>query len=123
MYHRNWRFDKKGLSSNSFEILNVKDKKSRWSIGTKWSISNQKWVQGPPLPCVVKYAKCVPLLPLTNFACVIIGGWNGRDELYSSDVYGLNEDRTEWKVLGENKNREKKPHGITSCKVTTFTFK
>ena len=94
---------KKGPSLNSVEILNVKHKKSHWSIGTKWSISNQKWVQGPPLPCVVKYAKCVPLLPMTNFACVIIGGWNGRDELYSSDVYGLNKELTEWKLLGKMK--------------------
>ena len=97
---------KKGPSSNSVEILNVKDKKSHWSIGTKWSISNQKWVQGPPLPCAVKYSKCVPLLPMTNFACVIIGGWNGRDgrdELYSSDVYGLNKELTEWKLFGKIK--------------------
>ena len=63
---------KKGTSSNSVEILNVKDKKSHWSIRTKWSISNQKWVQGPPLPCVVRNAKSVPLPATTNFACVII---------------------------------------------------
>ena len=97
---------KNGRYLRSVEILNMKNIKSHWSIGTKWPISNQKWVQGPPLPCVVKHAKCVPLPLVTNFACVIIGGWDGRDELvnrYSSDVYGLNKKLTEWKLLGKIK--------------------
>ena len=81
-----------GRYLKSVEILNVKNKKLHWSIGAKCPISNQKWVQGPPLPCVVEDAKCVPLHPLTNFACVIIGGWTGRDkptDQYSSDVHDL----------------------------------
>ena len=81
-------------------------------MGAKWSINNQKWAQGPPLPCVVKDAHCVPLHPQTNFACVIIGGWIGGDDHIriesglinrSSDVYGLNKELTEWKLLGKIK--------------------
>ena len=104
--------------SQSVEILNVENKKSHRSLETEWSINDQKWAQGPPLPCGVEFAQCVPLPPLTNFACVIIGGENdyinndvedavelptGHDKnyRYSSDVYGLNKELTEWKLLGK----------------------
>ena len=93
-----------GRYLKSVEILNVKNIKSHWSIGAKWPINNQQWVKGPPLPCIVEHAKCVPLHPLTNFACNIIGGQNVENEpinRYSSDVYGLNKELTEWKLLGK----------------------
>ena len=92
--------------SNSVEILNVKNRSLHWCIATKWSISNPKWVKGPPLPFGVASATCVPLSPLTNFACVIIGGKSRRDAMikqYLSDVYGLNKELTEWKLLGKTK--------------------
>ena len=92
-----------GRNLKSVEILNVKNIKSHWSIGAKWPINNQQWVKAPQLPCKVEHAKCVPLHPLTNFACVIIGGVIGGDKPInrSSDVYGLNKELTEWKLLGK----------------------
>ena len=93
-----------GRYLKSVEILNVKNIKSHWSIGAKWSINNQQWVKGPPLPCKVEHVKCVPLHPLTNFACVIIGGSIKKNKpinRYLSDVYGLNKELTEWKLLGK----------------------
>ena len=95
-----------GRYLKSVEILKVNNKKSHSSIGAKWPKNNQKWAKGPPLPCVVEDAHCVPLHPLTNFACVIIGGWIGGDKPInrSSDVYGLNKELTEWKLLGKIRN-------------------
>ena len=103
-----------GRYLKSVEILNVENKKSHSSIGAKWPKNNQKWAKGPPLPYVVEDAHCVPLHPLTNFACVIIGGWIGGDKPprghrssigdRSSDVYGLNKELTEWKLLGKIRN-------------------
>ena len=70
--------------SKSTEILNLKD---------------QKWVQGPQLPCGIRFATCVALPPSTNFACVIVGGQSEEDN-YSSKVYALNKIMSEWTVLG-----------------------
>ena len=84
--------------SKSTEILNVKD---------------QKWVQGPTLPFGVKYAACVALPPLSNFACALIGGQIKdnhpsshsshllTDHTYSLCVYGLNKTLTKWLLLGK----------------------
>ena len=71
----------------STEILNFKD---------------QKWIQGPELPCNngPEKASCVELPAATNFACVVVGGDIG-EEYCSSNVYGLNKSTTEWTFLGK----------------------
>ena len=100
--------------SKSVEILNVKDLRSYLSSKFKWSLEDQMWTQGPPLPCGIRFSACVSLPPTTNFACLVIGGdarqyeknmlpngrrWDRFNE-YTSDVYGLNKKLTEWKLLG-----------------------
>ena len=73
--------------SNSTEILKIKD---------------QKWIQGPNLPCGILHAACVSLPFSTDLACIIVGGSN-IENYYSSDIYGLNNALTEWKHLGKLK--------------------
>ena len=101
--------------SNSVELLNVKDLKAYLSSKLKWSLEDQMWTQGPPLPCGIQFSACVPLPPTTNFACLVIGGNTrqyekiifpsgkrcDRYDEYTSDVYGLNKELTEWKLLGK----------------------
>ena len=73
------------LIDKSTEILNTKD---------------QKWSQGPTLPCGMVYAACASLPFSNDFACIIVGGATIEEE-YSSNVYGLNKALTEWKHLGK----------------------
>ena len=74
---------------NTTEVLYTKD---------------QKWTPGPPLPCNLVHASCVALPPITNFACIVIGGSNSStywdESQCSSNVYGLNNNLTEWTLLG-----------------------
>ena len=71
----------------------------------KWSLENQVWTQGPPLPCGIRFSACAAVPPVSNFACLVIGGNTSYDEYsftsYSSNVYGLNRELTEWKWLGK----------------------
>ena len=71
--------------SKTTEILNIK---------------NQKWIQGPALPCGIQQAACVSLPLSTEFACIIVGGCTVEEQA-SSDIYGLNNALTEWKHLGK----------------------
>ena len=85
--------------SKSTEILNIKD---------------QKWIQGPTLPFGVKYAACVALPSLSNFACALIGGEINDNHpstlsshlltdnrTFSLCVHGLNKALTKWLLLGK----------------------
>ena len=63
-------------------------------------LTDQKWIQGPELAVGIKAAACVALPLSSNFACVIVGGKSKKD-YYSSDVYGLDKNSTEWTLLGK----------------------
>ena len=63
------------------------------------NIKDQKWVQGPELPCGIRFATCTALPQSNNFACVVVGG-QSEEENYSSQVYALNKTMSEWTVLG-----------------------
>ena len=63
------------------------------------NVKDQKWVQGPELPCGIRFATSTALPPSTNFACVVVGG-QSEEENYSSKVYALNKIMSEWIVLG-----------------------
>ena len=80
---------KEGFYSKSTEILNIKD---------------NKWIQGPKLPCAIAKAACVSLPPTANFACVLLEGWTFDN--HSSNVYGLNKTLTEWTHLGKIRIKE-----------------
>ena len=76
------------------------------------SIKNQKWIKGPNLPRGIGKPACVSLPPITNFACVIVGGAiKGKTSLgaSSSDIYGLNKTLTEWTYLGKIRKEEHWP--------------
>ena len=94
--------------------MNVKDLRSYLSSKLKWSLEDLMWTQGPPMPCGIRFSACVPLPPTTNFACLVIGGDTRQYEKiilpsgkhdkydeYTSDVYGLNNELTEWRLLGK----------------------
>ena len=72
------------------EILNMRDK---------------TWTRGPTLPSdikrnQVKWASCVVLPPIINFACIIVVKTTNETN-YCSNVYGLNRTLTEWTLLGK----------------------
>ena len=62
-------------------------------------------MKGPNLPCGIGKPACVSLPPITNFACVIVGGAI-KGKTSSSDIYGLNKTLTEWTHLGKLRKEE-----------------
>ena len=78
-----------GLENDSIltEIYNTKD---------------EMWIQGPTLPSEERCASCAPLPPTSIYACIFIGIGTAKNN-FSSNVYGLNKNFTEWTLLGKTK--------------------
>ena len=93
-------------------IIIIGGRKERTNTTEIFNINKTQWTQGPPLPCGIKWAACVPLPPtmksVSNISCVVVGGnterWTGdTGGEDSSDVYGLNRSLTTWTHLGKIK--------------------
>ena len=67
-----------------------------------YNIKDEMWVQGPTLPCEERCASCAPLPPTSNYACIVIGKGTVENN-FSSNVYGLKKNLTEWILLGKTK--------------------
>ena len=66
-----------------------------------FNFNDQKWVQGPTLPCGISSSACVAAPRLSNFACVLVGGeTEDRSSYYLRNIYGLSKNLSEWKLLG-----------------------
>ena len=73
------------------------------SISTEiYNIKDEMWIQGPTLPCEERCATCAPLPPTSNYACILIGKGTVKNN-FSSNVYGLNKNLTDWTLLGKIK--------------------
>ena len=64
-----------------------------------FNFNDQKWVQGPTLPCGIGSSACVAAPRLSNFACILVGGIR-EDRSSLQNVYGLSNNLSEWKILG-----------------------
>ena len=68
-----------------------------------YNIKDEMWVQGPTLPCEERCASCASLPPTSNYACIFIGKKGTVKNNFSSNVYGLKKNFTEWILLGKTK--------------------
>ena len=67
-----------------------------------YNIKDEIWIQGPKLPIEDRCASCAPLPPTSKYACIFIGKRAAKNK-FSSNVYGLNKNFTEWTLLGQTK--------------------
>ena len=63
------------------------------------TFNDRKWVEGPTLPCGINSSACVAAPQLSNFACVLVGGYTEESSNWQN-VYGLSKNLSEWKLLG-----------------------
>ena len=67
-----------------------------------YNIKDEVWIQGPRLPNEETCASCAPLPPTSSYACIFIGKGTVKNN-FSSNVYGLKKNLTEWILLGKTK--------------------
>ena len=69
-----------------------------------FQIRENKWIRGPDLPVGVRSAACVAVLPKINinYSCLVIGGYS-PEEMFSSNIYALDNNLTEWFLIGKLK--------------------
>ena len=69
-----------------------------------YKIRENKWIRGPDLPIGVRSAACVAVPPKINinYCCLVIGGYS-PEEMFSSNIYALDNNLTAWFLIGRLK--------------------